>query len=132
MGVGVGVGVAVGTGVGVGVGSTGLNTGFRFGLGAALTATPLFHTSFFPDLTQVNFFPATVVVAPALVHLAPALTAANDGAVISEMDRTKARRIRARVMAIRYQATIPKYIEARSEFGPWTPLTVARSTTLNL
>jgi hypothetical protein len=48
------------------------------------------------------------------------------------MDRTKARRIRARVMAIRYQATIPKYIEARSEFGPWTPLTAVPSTTLNL
>jgi hypothetical protein len=48
------------------------------------------------------------------------------------MDRTKARRIRARVMAIRYQATIPKYIEARSEFGPWTPLTAVRSTTLYL
>jgi hypothetical protein len=34
---------------------------------------PLFHTSFVPDLMQVNFFPATVDVAPALVHFAPAL-----------------------------------------------------------
>ena len=43
------------------------------GFGAALIATPLFHTSFVPDLTQVNFLPPAVAVAPALVHLAPAL-----------------------------------------------------------
>jgi hypothetical protein len=72
-GVGVGVGVATGVGVGVGVGSTGLKTGLRFGFVAALAATPLFHTSLVPDLTHVNFFPAAVAVAPALVHLAPAL-----------------------------------------------------------
>ena len=105
-GVGVGVGVGVVTGVGVGVGSTGFNTGFRFGFCAALTVTPLFHKSRVPDLMQVNFLPLAVAVDPALVHFAPALTAANEGAVISEMDRTKARRIRARVMAIRYQSTI--------------------------
>ena len=45
-GVGVGVGVAEGVGVGVGVGE-----GFGFGV----TATGLLHTSFFPDLMQVNF-----------------------------------------------------------------------------
>jgi hypothetical protein len=78
-GVGVGVAVSVGTGVGIddgvgaGVGSTGLNTGFGDGFGAALIATPLFQTSFVPDLTQVNFLPEAVAVAPALVHLAPAL-----------------------------------------------------------
>jgi hypothetical protein len=48
------------------------------------------------------------------------------------MDRRKARRIRARVMPIRYQATIPKYIEARSEFGHGEPTTEARSLTLYL
>ena len=69
VGVAVGVGVGVAVGVGVGVGST----GFTSTLGAALTVTPLFHTSFVPDLTQVNFFPAAVAVIPALVHLAPAL-----------------------------------------------------------
>jgi hypothetical protein len=106
-GVGVGVGVGVATGVGVGVGSTGLNTGFRFGFGAALTATPLFQTSLVPDLMHVNFLPPAVAVAPALVHFAPALTAANEGAVTSERVRTKARNSRARVMPIRYQATIP-------------------------
>jgi hypothetical protein len=52
---------------------------------------------------QVNFLPPAVAVDPALVHLAPALTDANDGAEIKEMERTKARRIRARVMPIRYQ-----------------------------
>jgi len=93
-GVGFGVGVDVATGVGVGVGSTGLKTGFGLGFCAALTATPLFHTSLFPDLTHVNFFPAAVAFAPALVHLAPALTAALEGAVIKERERTTDRRIR--------------------------------------
>jgi hypothetical protein len=55
---------------------------------------------------QVNFLPPAVAVDPALVHFAPALTDANEGAVISEIDRTKAIRIRARVMPLRYQATI--------------------------
>ena len=68
VGGGVGVGVAVGLGVGVGVGVT---TGAGF-----LIATPLFHTSFAPDLIQVNFFPPAVAVDPAFVHLAPALGAA--------------------------------------------------------
>jgi hypothetical protein len=63
--VGVGVGVGVSSGVGVGIGVT---TGVGF-----LITTPLFHTSFVPDLTQVNFFPAAVAVAPALVHFDPAL-----------------------------------------------------------
>ena len=73
VGVGVGVGVGVAVGVGDGVGSTGLKTGLGDGFGAALIATPLFQTSLFPDLTQVNFFPAAVAVIPALVHFAPAL-----------------------------------------------------------
>jgi hypothetical protein len=59
--VGVGVGVGEGTEVGVATGE-----GF-------LIATPLFHTSFVPDLMQVNFFPLAVAVVPALLHLAPAL-----------------------------------------------------------
>jgi hypothetical protein len=69
----VGVDVGVGSGVGVGVGSTGLNTGFGDGFGAALIATPLFQTSFVPDLIHVNFLPDAVAVVPALLHLAPAL-----------------------------------------------------------
>ena len=73
VGVGVGVGDGDGEGVGVGVGSNGLNTGLGDGFGAALIVTPLFHTSFVPDLTQVNFFPEAVAEVPTLVHLAPAL-----------------------------------------------------------
>ena len=73
MGVGVGVGVGVGIGVGVGVG-VGIGSGVGVATGEGfLIATPLFQTSFVPDLTQVNFFPAAVAVDPALVHLAPAL-----------------------------------------------------------
>jgi hypothetical protein len=34
----------------------------------------LSHTFFFPDLMQVNFFPATTWVAPTFVHVAPAAT----------------------------------------------------------
>jgi hypothetical protein len=75
VGVGVGVGVDVGVevGIGSGVGSTGLNTGLDDGFGAALITTPLFQTSFVPDLTQVNFLPEAVAVVPNLLHLAPAL-----------------------------------------------------------
>ena len=54
-----GVGVAQGEGVATG-------DGF-------LITTPFFQTSFFPDLTHVNFLPAAVAVVPALEHLAPAL-----------------------------------------------------------
>jgi hypothetical protein len=63
VGVGVGVGVAVGVGVGVGV--------------AFLTATPLFQTNFFPDLTQVYLIPDDVLVFPSVLHVVPGLTAAS-------------------------------------------------------
>jgi hypothetical protein len=65
VGVGVGVGVDVGVGVGVGVGV------------AFLTATPLFHTNFFPDLTQVYLIPDDVLVFPSVLHVVPGLTAAS-------------------------------------------------------
>jgi hypothetical protein len=42
-------------------------------------------------------------MAPALVHLSPAFTAAKDGAVVKEIATTKASKRRVRVMAIRYQ-----------------------------
>jgi hypothetical protein len=91
--------VGTGVGVGVGVGSTGLNTGIGDGFGAALTATPLFQTSFVPNLTQVNFFPPKVAVDPAFVHFAPALgVAANEGAAIRDMDNMSAKSKRERVM----------------------------------
>ena len=54
VGVGEGIGVAEGVGVdeGVGVGEgVGVTEGFGFGV----TATGLLHTSFLPDLMQVNF-----------------------------------------------------------------------------
>jgi hypothetical protein len=92
------VGVAVGVGVGVGVGSTGLKTGFSDDFDAALTATPLFQMSLLPDLMQVNFFPPTVAIAPALLHLAPALTAAKEGTVISEVAIKRSKTKRERVM----------------------------------
>jgi hypothetical protein len=67
-GVGVGVGVAVAVGVGVAV---------AVGIGVGLTIeTPLFHSNFFPDLTQVNFTFATTEVAPAFVQGAPAFALA--------------------------------------------------------
>jgi hypothetical protein len=69
VGVGVGVGVASGVGVGVGVGvAVGFATGTIF--------TPLFHTYFFPDLMQVYLIPLLVEVAPTLLQLCPAFTAA--------------------------------------------------------
>jgi hypothetical protein len=71
----VGFGVEVGVGVGVEV-EVGAATGVKVGFGAALIANPLFHTNRVPDLTQVNFFPPEIEVAPAFVHFAPAFTAA--------------------------------------------------------
>ena len=65
---------------------------------AALIATPLFHTKRVPDLMQVNFLPPAVAVAPALVHLAPALTAAKVGAEIRDKDSSRARNTRVRNM----------------------------------
>jgi hypothetical protein len=98
VGVGEAVGVGVGVAVAVGVGSTGLKTGFNSGFGAAFTATPLFQTSLLPDFMQVNFFPATVDVAPTFVHLAPALAAAKEGPAIRDSDSKRARNKRERVM----------------------------------
>jgi len=87
VGVGVAVGVEIGDGEGVGVGATGLKTGFRVGCGAALIVTPLFHTTFVPDLMQVNFLPDAVAVEPTFVHLAPALGVAAWRGVASERSR---------------------------------------------
>ena len=102
VGVGVGVGLEVGVGVGVGVGvevgSTGFATGVDDGLGAAFTVTPLFHTKRVPDSIQVNFLPPADAVAPALVHFAPAFTAAKVGAEIRDKDSSRARNIRVRNM----------------------------------
>ena len=36
------------------------------------TVTPLFQTNFFPDLTQVNFFPATIDFVPTFAQAVPA------------------------------------------------------------
>jgi len=57
VGVGVGVGVGIGVEVDVGFGS-GVGTGVGVATGEGfLTTTPLFHTSFVPDLIQVNLIP---------------------------------------------------------------------------
>ena len=45
------------------------------------TTTPLSQTIFLPDLTQVNFLPETVEVAPSFEQVVPALAAANVGDV---------------------------------------------------
>jgi hypothetical protein len=81
----IGVGAAIG--VGLGVGSTGFKTGLGDGFGAALIATPLFQTSFLPDFTHVNFLPEAVAVAPALVHLTPALGVAACTGVASDKSK---------------------------------------------
>jgi TctA family transporter len=75
-GVGVGVGVGVTVGVGVGI-TSGVGEGVGVGLTTGTTFTPLFHTSFFPDLMQVYFTPLYVEVIPALLQLCPAFTAAE-------------------------------------------------------
>ena len=77
MGVGFGVAVGVGSDVGTGPGA------------AFFTGTPLLHTSFLPDLIQVNFKPFTVEVIPAFLQMTPCLTAPlAEVAVRSEPART--------------------------------------------
>ena len=81
VGVGVGVALAVGKGVGVGVGVA-LGVGVGVGVGVAtgagfLAATPLFHTNFLPDLTQVYLIPEDVLVLPSTLQAVPGLTAAS-------------------------------------------------------
>ena len=38
-----------------------------------LTATPLLHFCFLPDLTHINFLPLSITELPALGHAAPGL-----------------------------------------------------------
>ena len=82
---------AFGDGVGVGVppiAPIGSPMAVGVGLGdAALIVTPLFQTSFVPDLMQVNFLPEAIAVEPALVHLAPALGVAAWRGVARERRR---------------------------------------------
>jgi len=94
VGVGVGVGVALGVGVAGGVGvAVALGVGLATGAGF-LTATPLFHTNLLPDLMQENFFPPAVAVAPALLHLAPAIGVAASSGVAKVSKRETVRTIR--------------------------------------
>jgi hypothetical protein len=67
--VAIGVALIAGDAVAAGVALT---------LGALFTATPLFQTSLLPFLTHLNFLPDTVLVFPAFLHAAPALTEADD------------------------------------------------------
>jgi hypothetical protein len=65
-------------------------------VGCALTATPLPQTNLVPFLTQVNFMPAAVLVCPAFLHAAPALTEADDpGAttIVRTSDIERARKL---------------------------------------
>ena len=57
------------------------------------TFTPLFHTSFVPDLMHVYLIPAETVVELSLMHLVPALAAALVGAI--SCDRNSAMQIEA-------------------------------------
>jgi hypothetical protein len=58
-------------------------------VGRALTATPLPQTNFVPFLTHVNFMPDAVVVCPAFLQAAPALTDADDPGATA-IDKTSA------------------------------------------
>jgi hypothetical protein len=64
-------------------GSDARETGFA-------TAIPLFHKSFWPDLTHVNFLPPLLFMAPAFEHVAPALTAAVAGRANTEPSKAAA------------------------------------------
>jgi hypothetical protein len=93
IGVGVGVGVGEGVGVAAGVGLT--STGgvvVATGVGAFfLIGTPLLHTNFLPDFTQVYFNPFTVEEVPTFLHASPCLTAALTGTGINKEQINKNR-----------------------------------------
>ena len=74
VGVGVGDGNTVGVELGVGE-ATGVGVADGVGFGTVI-ATPLFHTSFLPFLTQVYFLPLAVAVVPTFLQVSPAFTAA--------------------------------------------------------
>jgi hypothetical protein len=75
----VGEGIGVGSGVGEAL-ITGLGEGVGLGFGAA-TTTPLFHTNFLPDLTQVKVFPLDTSLIPTLGQELPALGLAASATV---------------------------------------------------
>jgi hypothetical protein len=85
-------GVGAGVGITTGVGATGFTTGFKTGFAAAFTETPLLHTNFVPDFTQVYLIPAEVLVSPCCVHFVPGLTAAVATGVIEPTTRAEAKR----------------------------------------
>jgi hypothetical protein len=58
-------------------------------VGRALTATPLPQTNLAPFLTHVNFMPDAVLVCPAFLQAAPALTEADDPGATA-IDKTNA------------------------------------------
>ena len=73
VGVGSGVGEALIAGLGEGVG-----VGLGFGVA---TTTPLFHTNFLPDLTQVKVLPLNTSLVPTLGQELPALGLAASATV---------------------------------------------------
>jgi hypothetical protein len=97
IGVGVGVGAGVGVGVGVGVGAgVGLTPTegvvVAAGVGAFfLMGTPLLHTNFLPDFTQVYFNSFTVEEVPTFLHASPCLIAAFTGTGINKEQINKNR-----------------------------------------
>ena len=76
----VGEGDKVGSGVGEAL-IAGLGEGLGDGFGAATTTTPLFHTNFLPDLTQVKVFPLDTSLIPTLGQELPALGLAASATV---------------------------------------------------
>ena len=75
--IGDGEAVALGDGEAVALGDgEAVALGDGLAEGTLFRATPLFHKSFFLDLTQVNFFPLKVAVFPIFEQVAPAFTAA--------------------------------------------------------
>ena len=105
MGVGVGDGSGVGVGVGEGEGE-GEGSGVGVAVGVAtcvgfLIATPLFQTSFLPDLMQVNFLPPETEVDPTFAQIPPALTAAAEVDIFDMKNADSNRETRAHFPLLR-------------------------------
>ena len=75
-----GMGVKLGSGVGEAL-IAGLGEGVGVDFGVALATTPLFHTNFLPDLTQVKVLPLDTSLVPTLGQELPALGLAASATV---------------------------------------------------
>ena len=108
-----------------GTGSLTFCVGEGAGVAGLGIVTPLFQTNLEPDLTQVNFFPPEIEVAPAFVHFEPALTAATAEAPASRSEQmikgaTKPVVQQTKIVHIEVPGSKGNKYHVTNESGRWT------------